>query len=277
MQAIENAINDAEVFITGTGTFSDGEWRMVIPQEIEELNIKKEYEWIPPVMQLDGKTEQEKLLKERINNLNKESTLKWNQEKIDKVWEVCGEYYEKTGAQVDPRLMIAIAICEGNGSFNTSNKNLAADGENGMNINFEEDAELAVDLIGGKLVAYAYFQEDFSNAREEAYKKGLAGIKDYDDILHYIQWATPRVSFPSNEIKCGEYASGNDWNRHVREVYSELAFDTAPHDYTKYALSLGADKLIQIANDNGMDVISVDFKENQNKKTQLYTIIGINR
>ena len=88
----------------------------------------------------------------------------------------------------------------------------------------------------------------FSKEREKAYQKGLAGIRDYDDILHYINWKTPRISMISNKIESGIYAGNNNWNRDVRQVYGELAFDGAAEQYTDYAHSFGKSKLMEVAN-----------------------------
>ncbi len=76
----------------------------------------------------------------------------------------------------------------------------------------------------------------------------MAGIRDYDDILHYINWKTPRISMISNKIESGIYAGNNNWNRDVRQVYGELAFDGAAEQYTDYAHSFGKSKLMEVAN-----------------------------
>ena len=79
--------------------------------------------------------------------------LKWNQNKINVIWKKCEEFYEDYGVQVDPRLLLAIIVEEGTGSFNTSSDNKAGDGGNGPEANFEVDCEKAVDLLGGKIIA----------------------------------------------------------------------------------------------------------------------------
>lgn len=55
--------------------------------------------------------------------------LKWNQNKINVIWKKCEEFYEDYGVQVDPRLLLAIIVEEGTGSFNTSSDNKAGDEE----------------------------------------------------------------------------------------------------------------------------------------------------
>ncbi|MDE6941693.1 MAG: hypothetical protein K2P40_12225, partial [Lachnospiraceae bacterium] len=142
----------------------------------EELDVEAEeaLKWIPEaVMQLNGTTPEEIALKKWIdatNNNCKSEELKWNQDKINKVWDACRDFYHEYGVQVDPRLMISIIGAEGTGSFNTDMVNKAADGQNGPQKNFAADLENAVDVVGGKVMSYAYYKEDFSAAREKAYQ-----------------------------------------------------------------------------------------------------------
>ena len=117
--------------------------------------------------------------------------------------------------------------------------------------------------LSGKVIAYGFYKDDFSKEREKAYQKGLAGIRDYDDILHYINWKTPRISMISNKIESGIYAGNNNWNRDVRQVYGELAFDGAAKQYTDYALSFGKSKLIEVAQKLGIIVPSFIFESKQ--------------
>ncbi len=282
LHAVECAINDAEVYISGRGELSDGAWKITIPKMIEKLTKV----WLPEVMRLDGDSEQEKALADRINVLNDrvaKKDLQWNQEKIDKVWKRCEEYYEEYGVQVDPRLLLAIICTEGNGSFNTNSVVKAADGENGPQEIFEKDLDYALDLVGGKVIAYAAYQQEFSEARQEAYEQGMPGIKDYDDILHYINWQTPRVSLVNADncrLEPGEYAGDNNWNSKVRQIYSEFSYDKVSLAYTEYALSLGPDKLDEIMQKCGIEDISVDFVAVKNgedvsgEENGEYTITG---
>lgn len=210
-----------------------------IEENPESDAVEKEVlEWIPEnIMQLDGSSEQEKKMTERIRKFT--GDLKWDQYKIDRIWEECRRLYDEFGVQLDPRMFLAIICTEGTGSFNTDSDNLAADGQNGPEEDFETDLRRALDLVFGKVIAYPYFQKDFSDAREKAY--GLPGIPDYNDILHYINWETPRISTIEQNLKCGVYAGANQWNRQVRQIYSEFAFDKAAERYTNYVLNLGTD------------------------------------
>lgn len=147
--------------------------------------------------------------------------------------------------------------------------NKAADGQNGPQKNFAADLENAVDVVGGKVMSYAYYKEDFSAAREKAYQEGLAGIKDYDDVLHYINWETPRVSTISQETDIGVYAGKNSWNRDVRQVYGDIAFDGAAGKYTEYALSLGSDKLVEVTQKIGAEIQTVQFQAAKEGKNEM--------
>ncbi len=108
----------------------------------------------------------------------------------------------------------------------------------------------------------------------------MAGIKDYDDVLHYINWETPRVSTISQKTDIGIYAGNNNWNRDVRQVYGEIAFDGAAGKYTEYALSLGPDKLEETTQKMGIEIQTVQFhavKEGQDEEGEAndeYVIIA---
>ena len=258
----------------------------VIGIEKGEEPETEELPWIPSnILQLDGETKAEKNLKTRIDSMNNNisnTDLKWNQNKIKAVWEACEEFYEDYGVQVDPRLLLAIIVKEGTGSFNTSFDNKAGDGGNGAETNFESDCEKAVDLLGGKIIAYIIFHGDFSKARAEAYNKGYAGIKDYDDILHYLNWETPRLSFLSKTFISGVYADDNNWNSGVRQIYSEFVYDDVTAEYTNYVKGLKQDIFENNAKKEGIKVTTkVTFKESKNgrdsqrKYNNEYTIIGV--
>lgn len=198
-----------------------------VAESAEVSSNDEELRWIPKdIMQIKDEAiggitdDPEDNLTYRINVINAKKSeldpLRWNQEKIDLLWEKCREYYDEYGIQIDPRLMLAIIAQEGTGSFDTSSKNPAPDGGNGSNDNYEQDLALAVDLLGGKIIAYVQFHTAFSKARSEAYERRLAGIKDYDDILHYLNWETPRLHLDSKNnsytFKSGVYAEHNSWS-----------------------------------------------------------------
>ena len=292
---VEMAIHDAGVEITGNGQMSDGNWKLQLTEFLKTEEADKEIttEWLPEIMQLDGNSEQEKMLLSRINVLNEairekniskedKEKLTWNQRKIDRVWERCREYYDEYGVQVDPRLLIAIVCVEGTGSFDTNSVVKAGDGGNGPQEDFEKDLDYALDLVGGKVIVYAAYQQSFSEVRQKAYEQGLSGIKDYDDILHYINWQTPRVSLVNTDnckLESGVYAEDNQWNTGVREIYSEFSYDKVSLAYTEYALSLGVEKRNKIMEKYGIEDMSGNFIATMNgnnergKKNGEYTIV----
>lgn len=107
------------------------------PEVIQQShnNISSDAKWIPAVMNLNGELESEKYLNTKLSKLR----LKWNQGKIDELWMACEKINEDYGIQIDPRLLLAIIIQEGTGSFNTSSTNLAADGQSGIETDYSKD------------------------------------------------------------------------------------------------------------------------------------------
>ena len=121
---------------------------------------------------LDGSSIQEKNLKDRVDDINeyvagkeKEDSryaqLYWDQDKINIIWEKCRDFYDEYEVQIDPRMLIAIVAAEGSGSFHTSSTNKAADGGNGVEFDFETDCIKAIDLLGGKIIAYPISSNPF--------------------------------------------------------------------------------------------------------------------
>lgn len=93
-----------------------------------------------------------------------------------------------------------------------------------MEFNFDKDCRRAVYLLGGKIITYLRFYNDFSAVRRVAYEERLPGFTDTDDILHYINWETPKlVLFETDaEFNSGAYAEDSHWHRKVREIYSDF-------------------------------------------------------
>lgn len=241
-----------------------------VGDEDETEEEERTLEWIPKFMDLDGSTDEEMRLKEQIESLNddleekgSDESLKWNQYKIDRVCEECLEYYEQYGVQIDPRLMIAIVLNERTGSFDTSYTNLADDGQHGVEDNFETDLKKAIDLVGGKALAYAYYANDFSTARVKAHEAGFID-RDYDDFLHYLNWGTPRLGFLGNNCESRAYALNVSWNTGVRWFYYLLGYDEITRNYTDYLVSLGADRFVEIADEKGITIPTVHFVAIQN-------------
>lgn len=269
-----------------------------VPDVTEEE--PEELEWIPTdPMRLDGESIQEEKLKERIDEINKKvaekekedsryAQLYWDQDKIGIIWQKCNEFYEDYGVQIDPRMLIAIVAAEGTGSFDTSSTNKAADGGNGVEFDFETDCKKAVDLLGGKIIAYPKYCKDFKTAVLNANtKKGLEdlGVKKDIDILHYLNWDTPRLWLNSEKFESGNYAADNHWNSKVRQIYSDLVdinVEKKAGEYTRYILTLDESIFSEIAEEKGIEVDKqVRFEAAQNgadakgKPNGEYTVIGI--
>lgn len=270
----------------------------------ENEREQEELQWIPSnILQLDGKSRQEQELKNRIaainekvenkkvkdfENAEKYDALLWNQEKIDKVWDKCLDFYYHYEVQVDPRMLLAIIFQEGTGSFDTSSENKAADGGNGVEFDFDRDCRKAVDLLGGKIIAYLRYHNDFSTARQAAYEKKLPGLADKssDDILHYLNWETPKLVLleAKDRFKMAPYAVDSRWHRKVRRIYSDLVnldVEKKTQEYTNYILTLDSCIFEKTAKEEGIDVNKeVIFKAVKNgadekaKPTGEYTIIG---
>ena len=269
--------------------------------EVPDVTEKEpeELEWIPTqILQLDGNSVQEKKLKERVDGINEKvaekekkdkryAQLYWDQDKIDIIWQKCRDFYEEYGVQVDPRMLIAIVAAEGTGSFDTSSSNKAADGGNGVQLDFETDCTNAIDLFGGKIIAFPKYYDDFKQAALDANKKaGLTKLKKEEDIdiLHYLNWETPRLLLDSKRFESGGYAVDNQWHRNVRDVYSDLVDLDVPKktwEYTKYILTFDESIFFEIAEEKGIEVDKeVEFEESPNgadsegNQNGEYTIVG---
>lgn len=251
------------------------------------------------IMQLDGDSAEEKKLAEYIETLNENirnrvkddelyEKLVWNQDKIDIIWEKCTDFYEKYQVLVDPRMLIAIIVAEGTGSFNTSSENKAGDGGNGVHDDFDKDCQNAVDLLGTKIMAYRYYSDEFTVAVVNS--NNLKGMEKCEtkadvDILHYLNWETPRLFFDDAQFDVGVYAEDNNWHRNVRDIYGNLVdlnISKETETYTKYILKLDKNIFLEAAEEYKIDVDKqVNFKAIQNGKDDKgrnngeYTVVGI--
>ena len=98
---------------------------------------------------------------------------------FDYLWFSLNYIHDRYGLQIDPRFLLAIIIQEGTGSFNTSSTNKAADGQNGVEVNFALDTMRANNLLFGKLLGYIYYGDAFRQAAENnADKKGIRSDAD---------------------------------------------------------------------------------------------------
>lgn len=201
-------------------------------------------EWIPEVMQLDGTLEEEKYLARKLANMNCTEETKWDQEKVDQLWEACEEIYFTYGLQIDPRYLLAIIIHENTGSFNTSSENKAADGQNGPEVNYALDLMKANDLIFGKTLGYIYYHDDFKEACED---NANILVSNRADVFSYANWNTPIIKLKKGVVVPGEYATHSEWAEDVEDNYELLAFNNAGMAYDNYLCSLDTEIVNEIA------------------------------
>lgn len=201
-------------------------------------------EWIPEVMQLDGTSEEEKYLARKLANMNCTEETKWDQEKVDQLWEACEEIYFTYGLQIDPRYLLAIIIHENTGSFNTSSENKAADGQNGPEINYALDLMKANDLIFGKTLGYIYYHDDFKEACED---NANILVSNRADVFSYANWKTPIIRLDSRTIDYDGYAEHSLWLEDVENNYELLTYDNACMAYDNYLCSLDTEIVNEIA------------------------------
>ncbi|MBE6759620.1 MAG: hypothetical protein E7554_05950 [Ruminococcaceae bacterium] len=221
-------------------------------------------DWIPPVMQLDGTSPEEIYLRNRITQGNIKWQTKWDQEKINSVWAACELIYKEHGVQIDPRILIAIIIQEGNGSFNTSSTNRAADGEHGYEANVSKDLARATDLIFRKVLGYIQYGEEFNNTVAES-------LDTSGNFIQYLNWETPILKLNDAQSSTGVYASDTNWSKNVCSIYERfVGSDTAVEDYTNYLLSL--DK--SYVTDNVSHIPDYDFVPLKNTNGQCTNVIA---
>ena len=219
--------------------------------------------WYGNPMQLDGISTQERYLNKRLSGL----MIPWNQDKIDAVWEAAELFYDEYGINYDPRVMLAVIIQEGNGSFNTSSTNLAADGQNGPETNFAVDLTSANELLFGKFIGYLYFRDEFEQCVAES---EILSSQGDGGIFDYYNWNTPIIRPWSNTVYNGVYANHSAWGDAVEDIYEDLTYEGAYQDYSNYVASID-DSVVQNLVE-GMDIPDYEFRvvqEGQNSSGKL--------
>ena len=141
--------------------------------------------------------------------------------------------------------------------------------------------------MGGKIIAYPKYCNDFKAAVQGARSAGYPGMEMVEDvdILHYLNWETPRLLLNSEGFESGEYAADIRWHSKVRYIYSELVDLNVPKKtgkYTDYILTLDESIFSEIADEKGIEVDKqVRFENTQNGADEEgnpngeYTVIGI--
>ncbi|WP_025716669.1 hypothetical protein [Paenibacillus sp. 1-18] len=214
--------------------------------------------WIPPEFQYNGSSEAEKYFKKHSKKFIKQ---KWNQEKLHSLWEATKSIEKTYHIQLDPRLLLAIIIQEGTGSFNTSSTNRAADGQHGVETNYAKDLVKAHNLIFGKILGYIYYGEEF---RQVVIKNNnLKGIKGKGDIYQYCSWKTPIVRMNSKRVDYGPYAGHGTWGGDVKSIYDKLS-NKESDNYDLYLSNISKSTAQNIASSEGIKLPVITFKALQN-------------
>ncbi|WP_025721825.1 hypothetical protein [Paenibacillus polymyxa] len=214
--------------------------------------------WIPAEFQYNGNSEAEKYFKKRSKKFIKQ---KWNQEKLHSLWEATKSIQETYNIQIDPRLLLAIIIQEGTGSFNTSSTNRAADGQHGVETNYAKDLVKAHNLIFGKMLGYIYYGKEFRQV--VAKNNNLEGIKGKGDIYQYCNWITPIVRMNSKRVDYGPYAGHGTWGEDVKSIYDKLS-NKESDNYDLYLSSISKSTAQNIASAEGIKLPAITFKALRN-------------
>lgn len=248
---------------------------------VGEEDIPEEHlQYIPNVFRWDGASNAETYFR----NASRNWTLQWNQEKINAVWDTCRSIYDVYGVQLDPRLLLAIIIAEGTGSFNTNTNNLAADGMPGVQTNLSIDLVLATNLLLGKLLGYAYYGKQYIDYFNEQRAQGITfgGDQSSADLFNFLNWNTPIVDIRNETIRFGVYATDQNWINNVWAIYRKL-IDGTNDDvaaYSDYVLSIDHSIITLIV---GGELLEVDFyiddtiSTDHNGKKDNQNIIGTRR
>jgi hypothetical protein len=245
------------------------------PKPANPNNNSSNGRWIPTVvLKLNGTSKMEKYLKERLGRMKK---VKWNQDKVNSLWEATRTIENSYQIQIDPRFLLAIIIHEGTGSFNTSSSNRAADGQHGVETDYAKDLMKANSLIFGKILGYIYYGKDF---REVAAKStSLAGINGKGNVFQYCNWHTPIVRMNKKIVQLGVYAGDGSWHTSVKNIYDKLS-NGLSDEYEQYLSGINKSTAQEITQSEGIKLKATSFKASQNaqdykgEKNGEWTIIG---
>ncbi|MEA4964094.1 MAG: hypothetical protein VB114_20825, partial [Lutispora sp.] len=226
-------------------------------------SIDAKYKWLPPMpIDFDSSTAAAIYFRKYEKAFTK---LHWDQDKINALWEATYDINEQYGIQIDPRLLLAVIIQEGTGSFNTSSTNRAADGQHGVETNYVVDLMKANSLIFGKTLGYIYYGEEFRQAVSANNDK--AGIDGPGDIFQYYNWNTPIIDTRQAKVRTGSYAGHGAWGYQVKKHYTALGGDAI--GYENYISSIEKSSVDKITKDLGIKLPTYSFvpaKEAQTSK-----------
>ncbi|WP_010681316.1 S-layer homology domain-containing protein [Acetivibrio cellulolyticus] len=182
--------------------------------------------------------------------------LLWDQKKVDKFYELLLTYPIRE-FKFDERLLIAILYNEGTGSFDTYADIKAADGENGTNIDFEDDAKRVVQSQAiAKLSTYAHYGENYRNFINGLEQSDYSTIPDIGlfkegggRIAQYLNSRAPKmqsyemvsgVPAITNIIEYDLYAVNFRWWYGVETTFDQLVTNNGTGNlsekYSQYLL-----------------------------------------
>lgn len=136
-------------------------------------------------------------------------TYQMHQARLDFIW---GHSLRQ---QVDPRLMVAILLHEGTGSFNTNPSNADQFNGHGPDADWIADIQRAVSHVAGKLAWY-------SQALAAGFAQACQMINCDGTAIQFIGWPGPIWDHTPD---WGCYAQHADWWRGVTSFYQELGGD----------------------------------------------------
>lgn len=192
------------------------------------------------------------------NALAKKLTkLNFSQEKIDLIIEATKEIYQSYYIIVDPVSLLSIIAQEGTGSFNTSSKNKAADGQHGVEKNFSVDLLRANSLIFGKMLGFMIYGDEFVNVVNA--NKELLGVEE-GNFAQYANWSTPFINFNSNTIYAAPYAGHAQWHDNVEMFYESVRGEGSIQQYSDYISRLDKRMVNKIVDENNINIVNGNFK-----------------
>jgi hypothetical protein len=158
--------------------------------------------------------------------------LTWDQEKVDKLWA------KATEIGIDPRVMLAVLIQEGTGSFDT-NADVPTQfwnggacryyqGGSGVQPDFDRDVAAAMDQhILAKVRAYGQYALAFQQAVREA------GLGD-GNVFQYVNYNVPWIKSGGWRVRPGCYATHTEWWVGLRNFFDAMAGEGATHAYSQH-------------------------------------------
>lgn len=217
-------------------------------------------------------------LENNIGNplVNKLIKIGVTQEEVDAIWNACRLIYEEYEIELDPILLLSILGQEGNGSFNTSSSNPAADGQHGYEADFALDLMKANDLMFGKIIGYIVYGNEFKTAVVQ--NKDLSGVEGEGSFAQYANWCTPIISLSKGNTRCGVYAGHGRWYRGVTNFYESIRGENTMAEYSDYLLDIDDTRVNNLLVD--VELRDYDFVPDQNaqnsdgKYNGEYTIVG---